>query len=224
MSRYLGALCALALGASHGLSAQTVLIRTCPTQPTASGFGACTNSQWSVPSSLAIIDVLRTGVTADVWITPSQLVAADRVYACTDPSITAGPFGTGCPSFLTGQTSNWLDASKVVFGTVPAAAVGSIHYHWGAPTQNTDNSPLTDLAGYKLYIRPQSVPTYASFIQLPPNATDYLAKNLIGAQCAEISAYNAPGVDGAMSDEFCSLPQPSGPVPGRVTNLTATAN
>lgn len=222
MTRWL-AVGALALWVHQG-SAQTLLVRTCPTQPTASGFGSCSNSQWSVPSTLSIIDVLRPGVSPDVWITPLQLITGDRVFACTDPTVTAGPFGAGCPSLLSGQTSNWFDASKVTFGSAAPSAVGSIHLKWDAPTQNTDNSPLTDLAGYKLYIRPQSVPTYGSFVQLPPTATDYLAKNLSGAQCAQIAAYNTPGADGPLSDEFCALPKPAGLVPGQVKNLTATGN
>lgn len=33
----------------------------------------------------------------------------------------------------------------------PPAATGTAMLSWGAPTQNTDGSPLTDLAGFKVY-------------------------------------------------------------------------
>jgi hypothetical protein len=209
---------ALLLGAAPVLGqAQTLtLVRSCPTQPASSGFSACTNSQWSVPSTLLIVDVLRNGIATDVWIQPSQLIAGDRVFACSDPTITAGPFKT-CPTPLTGQTSNWLDPAKVNFSPIPPAAAGSIDWMWQAPTLNADGTPLSDLAGYHLYVRPQSVPTYGTPIVITTPATlDHLMTNLIGVQCAEIAAFNAAGADGILSDERCSAPSLPRSVPAKM--------
>ena len=38
-----------------------------------------------------------------------------------------------------------------VFGTCQNASAASVNLSWTAPTTNEDGSPLTDLAGYKLY-------------------------------------------------------------------------
>lgn len=195
----------------------TVLVRSCPTQPTTTGFSACTNSQWSVPAAQLTLDVLRSGIAADQWIKPTQLIAGDRVFACTDPSVTAGAF-KACPTNLAGQTNNWLDASKVSFGTTPPAAAGHITWSWQAPTTNSDNTPLTDLAGYHLYVRSQAVATYpAPVVITNPSTQQYLSTNLIGNQCAEITAFNLAGLEGVTSDEVCAAPKIDPSVPGKMT-------
>lgn len=195
--------------------AQTMLVRSCPTQPTATGFGACTNSVWSVPSPTLIIDVLRQNVAQDVWITPSQLVAGDRVFACTDSTNVVGPYKS-CASLLTGQTSNWLDVSRVSFGLPtttpppPPPVNGTITYTWIPPTKNTDGSTLTDLAGYRLYTRDQSAPagTYRSAIVITnPGLARYVLQPVTVPTCAVLTGYTALGFEGPMSDEVCALPK-----------------
>jgi hypothetical protein len=197
------------------------LVRACPAQPSGTGFGACSNSTWSVPASQLVIDVLRANVASDVWITPAQLVAGDRVFACTDPTVTAGPFKL-CPTPLTGQTSNWLDASKVSFDSIPPSAAGQIDWSWAAPTANSDGTALTDLAGYHLYVRAQAVSVYPAPFVLPATAVDDLLKNLSGTQCAQIAAFNATGAEGIISDEVCATPSIKASVPAKIV-LTVKA-
>lgn len=98
------------IGVAH---AQT-LVRACPTQPTATGFGACVNSMWALPAPGLIVDVLQAGGPADLWESTTLLAAGDRVFACQDPMVTPGPFKS-CPTLLAGQANNYLAASSVNF-------------------------------------------------------------------------------------------------------------
>lgn len=194
----------------------TTLVRSCPTKPTATGFSACANSQWSLPSASLIIDIQRSGVTGDVWITPSQLIAGDRVFACADLTAKVGAFSS-CPTTLAGQTNNYLDATKISFSsTLPPAATGEIDYSWVAPILNSDGSKLTNLAGYKFYVRAQTGGTYATAIVLAASTVAYQLKNVSVNQCAEIAAYNSLGVDGVVSDEVCAAPSLVAGVPAKI--------
>ena len=71
---------------------------------------------------------------------------------------------------------------------------------WSPPTQNTDGSALTDLAGYRLYIG--SSPT--SLTQVVPIAgagtTSYVVTNLSsGTWYFALSAYTTASVESAKS-------------------------
>ncbi len=62
--------------------------------------------------------------------------------------------------------------------SVNAVSNGSATLSWTAPTQNTDGSALTDLAGYKLYWRNDSG-AYANSITISnPSVTTYIVENL----------------------------------------------
>lgn len=61
---------------------------------------------------------------------------------------------------------------------VTAIALGSVTLNWQPPTENTDGTPLTDLAGYRIYygIDPQDT---SNVIELSnPSLTTYVVDNL----------------------------------------------
>jgi len=84
---------------------------------------------------------------------------------------------------------------------VMAVALGSVTLTWTPPTQNTDGSPLTDLAGYRIYwgngggVYPQSVtidnPGVSSYVveNLPPGDYEFVA-----------TAINSVGVESGFSN------------------------
>ncbi len=85
--------------------------------------------------------------------------------------------------------------------TVESIGMGSATLSWTAPSENEDNSPLTDLAGYKIYwgttpgIYPHSVT-----INNPGIAT-YVIENLAPGTYEFVStAFNSAGVEGAYSN------------------------
>lgn len=86
--------------------------------------------------------------------------------------------------------------------TAPQAAVGSATLSWGAPTLNTDGTPVTDLAGYHIYYG-TSVGALSSSIDVPGAATtEYEISNLSsGTYYFIVIAYNSLGIDSAPSNQ-----------------------
>ena len=84
--------------------------------------------------------------------------------------------------------------------TVQAFATGSATLSWIPPTQNTDGSPLTNLAAYKVYWGPQQG-SYPSSVTLNnPGLTTYVVGNLgPGTHFFVVTALNALGAESAFS-------------------------
>ena len=83
---------------------------------------------------------------------------------------------------------------------VPAA--GSASLSWTAPTQNTDGTPVTDLAGYHIYFG-TSVGALNSLIDVPGAATtEYEISNLSsGTYYFIVAAYNSLGFESPSSNQ-----------------------
>jgi hypothetical protein len=81
-------------------------------------------------------------------------------------------------------------------------ANGQVHLAWDAPTTRADGTPLTDVAGFKLYYGPTSG-TYA-FVKDVGNHTTFALSGLEpgGFHYITVTAYDSAGVESRMSDEF----------------------
>lgn len=105
-------------------------------------------------------------------------------------------------SIVISVTDGALEAKLEAFGiTVQAAATGSAVVSWAAPTQNTDGTPLTDLAGYKLYWG-TSPGEYTGSIAIDnPGLTTYVVENLVPATYYfVVTAVNADGAESEKSN------------------------
>jgi len=98
-----------------------------------------------------------------------------------------------------GQNSASLAAYSI---TVTQVALGSATLSWTAPTQNNDGSPLTDLAGYKIYYGTNQG-NYSTTIQIDnPGIATYVVENLTPTTYYFVAtAFNASGVESAFSGE-----------------------
>lgn len=229
-------LAATLLLASTAVPAQTpldYLVRSCPTKPAATGFSACPTSTWAKPQDAMYLDALRRNVTGDVWVRPSELIANDRVYACSEPTMKPGPFGNGCTApdgtkvKIPGQTDNYLDYTKLAF-TAPSQ-VPFVTFGWGIPATNTDGTPVVDLAGFNVFIRIQPcdpalpncpVAGFAAPIAVPATTLKYTVSNVIAfAICISIQARNIPGDVGLLSDDLCTYEMKLRSVPGKVPGV-----
>jgi len=84
--------------------------------------------------------------------------------------------------------------------TVQAVATGSATLTWTAPTQNTDGSALTDLAGYKIYWGTTQGSYPNSTTLNNPGLTTYVVTNLVsGTWYFAATAVNSVGVESAFS-------------------------
>jgi len=80
------------------------------------------------------------------------------------------------------------------------AVSGNATLSWDAPTANADGTPLTDLAGYKIYYG--TSPGVYSAIVDAGNSTTYVVKNLTrGTYYFTVTAYNTSGNESSFSGE-----------------------
>ena len=94
-----------------------------------------------------------------------------------------------------------LSASLPAFTlTVQAVALGSATLTWTPPTTNTDGSPLTNLAGYKVYWGP-SAGNYPNSTTLnSAGLTSYVVTNLVpGTWFFVATALNSAGAESSFS-------------------------
>jgi hypothetical protein len=79
-------------------------------------------------------------------------------------------------------------------------ACSSITLHWTAPTTNTDGSPLTDLAGYRLYYG-NSSGSYSHYIPLDTETTYTFTSLDNGTYYFVVTALNSLGVESNTSNQ-----------------------
>jgi hypothetical protein len=106
-------------------------------------------------------------------------------------------YGCGGGGSGTSSTSS-VPPSSVPPGSVPN---GSATLTWDAPSTNTDVSPITDIAGYKLYYGTQSG-SYPHYVDVG-NVTTYKLDNLTVGTTYFFAAtvYNTSGVESGFSNE-----------------------
>jgi hypothetical protein len=83
-----------------------------------------------------------------------------------------------------------------------AKTAGSVTIAWDPPTENTDGTALTDLAGFNIHYGTQSE-NYTNTIQITnPGVTRYVVENLpAGTYYFAVSAYATDGEDSAYSPQ-----------------------
>ena len=85
--------------------------------------------------------------------------------------------------------------------TVTQSALGSMTLSWTAPTENTDGTPLMNLAGYKLYYG-LSQGNYPNQVRVDnPSISTYLVENLLpNTYYIVATSFNSLGVESAYSN------------------------
>ena len=94
-------------------------------------------------------------------------------------------------------------ASLAAFSvTVTQTAPGSVTVSWTPPTLNDDDSPLLDLAGFKIYYG-TAQGNYPTFIQIDnPGIATYVVQNLTPNTYYFVStAFNSIGAESVFSNE-----------------------
>ena len=96
----------------------------------------------------------------------------------------------------------------VLFGATPASA-GVLDASWTAPTTNTDGSPLTDLASYRVYYgssQPCPGASFAEVVSPTPNPPANQTVSLRLTGLSKGASYNVAitAVDGSNNESGCS--------------------
>ena len=86
--------------------------------------------------------------------------------------------------------------------TVSQTALGNVTLRWDAPNENMDGSPLTNLAGYKIYFG-NNPGLYDRAVQIDnPSVTIYVLEELTSATYYFVAtAFNTSGVESSFSSE-----------------------
>jgi putative Ig domain-containing protein len=81
------------------------------------------------------------------------------------------------------------------------APTGSVRLSWVAPTQNTDGTPITDLAGYRIYFGTSAEELTDSIDVVGAQSTTYVVENLpAGTYYFAVTAYSTAGIDSGESN------------------------
>ncbi|MDH4022548.1 MAG: putative Ig domain-containing protein [Gammaproteobacteria bacterium] len=97
-----------------------------------------------------------------------------------------------------GMTSAALAAFSI---TVTQISTGNATISWLPPTQNTDGTPLTDLAGFRIYYGTSATAMTQSVNITNPGLTSYMIENLGAATWYfTVRAYAADGAESAPSN------------------------
>lgn len=105
-----------------------------------------------------------------------------------------------------GQTTTELPAFSI---EVMAYADGVVTLSWAAPTENTDGSPLLDLAGYEINWGLESTGYSDAVTVMNPGITTYVIDNLTtGTHYFSIRAINGQGIYSTYSNEVVTSVAP----------------
>jgi hypothetical protein len=125
----------------------------------------------------------------------------------TPTATDTGPYSNIVISVSDGKASTSLAAFTITVtgGTAIASPTGSATLHWSAPTQNTDGSTVTSLAGYKIY-HGTSATALTDVRSVAAGTNTYVFDQLTsGTHYFAIDALNSVGAEGALSTTVSKL-------------------
>jgi hypothetical protein len=125
-------------------------------------------------------------------------VTSSTGTAIADSVASSGSSGTG----TSGTTSGTSGSGTTTTPPASTAATSAVTLGWVPPTQNSDGSVITDLAGYKIHYGTASA-SYTQVVSVDnAGLTRYVLDNLAsGTYYFAITAYNSKGLESALSEE-----------------------
>jgi len=139
-----------------------------------------------------MFEILRQAAAAARWAT--LLIAVFCMAACAGGS--NGADSTAATTPMTTPTTPAPSSTPVA-----PPSTGSATLSWVAPTENTDGTPLTDLAGYTIHYGTQADAMNQSIAVPSVETTSYEISNLApGTYYFEVVAYTSMGTESAPSD------------------------
>ncbi len=123
----------------------------------------------------------------------------------TGGSGTSGGSGSTTGGTTSGGTSGGSGSTGGTTGggtTAPPVTTSSVTLAWQPPTENTNGTPITDLAGYKIHYGTASA-NYTQVVSVENSGlTRYVLENLAkGTYYFAITAFNSKGLESALSGE-----------------------
>jgi hypothetical protein len=181
-------------GSSVGTSEATIALSGTP--PTSVVAGSLYVFQPTVSVAGGTVTFSASGLPS--W---ASLNASTGEISGTPASSNVGSTGNITITGTDGGATASLGPFKIDV-TAAAAATGSASLSWTIPTENTNGTPATNLAGYHIYYGTNPA-ALDSVIDVPgAQTTQYEISNLSsGTYYFAVAAYNSLGVDSANSNE-----------------------
>ena len=183
---------------SASLPAFSITVNASPnTAPTISGTpttSIASGASYSFTPSASDAD--GNTLTFSISGKPSWASFSTATGALTGTAV-AGTYSNIVITVSDGTTSTSLAAFTI---SVTQPNTGTAALSWTAPTQNTDSSTLTDLAGYKVY-HGTSASNLNEVIDVPGAANVSYNFNTLasGTHYFAVTAYNTSGIESALS-------------------------
>jgi len=125
------------------------------------------------------------------------LVLAVLLGACSGGSA-SNPMSTAATA--SGSTTSTTNASSTT-GSTSSSTDGSATLTWTAPTENANGTPVTNLAGYRVYYGTSPSDLSQSVEVTGADTTTYAVENLpAGTYYFAVAAYNTSGVESEQSN------------------------
>ncbi len=109
---------------------------------------------------------------------------------------------SGCGGGGGGAASSAATSQAATASNLPAGGAGAVTINWTPPTENTDGTPLTDLAGYDIHYGTASGAYTQSVSVSNAGLATYVVDNLTpGTYYFSVSAVNTSGTESPLSSE-----------------------
>jgi Fibronectin type III domain len=163
---------------------------------------------WDRVVKMAAVAVLGLALSACGGGSPASAPAAQ---SSTSAQSAASTDGSSAPdqSTSTGTATSTGSSSAGASGSPgsgasspPTTSTGNVTINWNAPTQNTDGSVLTDLAGFKIHYGTASGKYTQTITVSNPGLATYVVTDLaVGKYYFAVTAYSSAGTESAPSSE-----------------------
>ena len=158
-------------------------------------------ARWAAVAALGLaLSACGGGGAASSSPAQSSAPAASSVPArgSTPAQSASSSPSSGTSSGTTGGSSGSGSGSS----NPPTASIGNVTINWSAPTQNTDGTALTDLAGFKIHYGTASQKYTQTITVSNPGLVTYVVTNLAaGRYYFAVTAYSSAGTESARSAE-----------------------
>ena len=127
----------------------------------------------------------------------------DESGSSGNESTTSSTSATAPPTVAdTGSGTSTTTTPPATPPTSTPASSSNVTFGWQAPTENSNGTPITNLAGYKIHYGTASQ-QYTQVVEVSnPSLSRYVMDSLpSGTYYFAITAYNAQGIESALSGE-----------------------
>jgi hypothetical protein len=170
------------------------------------GWPNCASASYAASSKSLVVATLKGNPGVTRWQLASKVDDTFTIWGKDD---------TGAMKWMHLSAFTW-DATTTTpdppDGPLVKVAPATITFTWDAPTENKDGSPLTDLAGYRLYSHVDGTP-FGELIQIAnPSASSYVLNAVAAGNIFyAMTAYNKAGTESEMSGSVNVLVNPAPP-------------